>query len=45
MPKEMTATGWAEAQMQDQDLNQIIHLHKVRQLDMAKLCDFKSKDL
>ena len=41
----MTAADWAEAQMQEQDLNQIIWLHKVRQLDMAKIWNFESREL
>ena len=45
MPKQMTATDCIEAQMQDQDLNQIICLYKARQLDMAKLCNFKSREI
>ena len=30
--------------MQDQVLNQIICLYKTRQLDVAKLCDFNSRE-
>ena len=44
LPRQMTAADWAEAQMQDYDLSQGIHFYKVRQLDMAKLCDFKSRE-
>ena len=32
LPKQMTAADWAEAQMQDQHLGQVIHLYKARQL-------------
>ena len=31
----MTSADWAEAQMQDQDLNQIIWLYKTKQLETA----------
>ena len=30
MPKQMTAADWAEAQMQNQNLNQIICLYKAK---------------
>ena len=45
LPKQMTAADWAEAQMQDWDLIQVIWLYKVRQLDTAKLCDFESREV
>ena len=45
MPKQMTAADWTEAQMQDQDLNQIICLSKVRQLDIAKIHIFRSREV
>ena len=45
LSKQMTAADWAEAQMQDQDLSQVIHLYKARQVDMAKLCDFESREV
>ena len=44
MPKQMTAADWTEAQIQDWDLNQIICLYKARQLNMAKLCNFESRE-
>ena len=33
--------GWGP--MQDWDLSQVVQLYKVRQLDMAKLCDFECR--
>ena len=41
----MISAYWAVTQMQDQDLSKIIWLYKAKQLDMAKLCDFESRDV
>ena len=44
MLNQMTPADRAVAQM-DQDLNQIIHLYRARQMDMAKLCNFNSQEV
>ena len=40
----MTPADWAETQMQDQDLSQIIQLYKIKQLENVKLGYFESKE-
>ena len=45
VPKQMTPTNWAEAQMQDWDLSHIIWPYKNKQLETAKLGNFDSREI
>ena len=45
VPKQVTPADWDEAQMQDQDLRQIIWLYKTKQLETAKLGNFESREI